>query len=57
MERNNLTEQEYYELVRDQNIPSVYNKYNNVTNEMVEVSNGSDEDFKTYDEAMRLLND
>lgn len=57
MERNNLTEQEYYELVRDQNIPSVSNKYNNVTNEMVEVSNGSDEDFKTYDEAMRLLND
>lgn len=57
MERNNLTEQEYYELVRDLNIPSVYNKYDNVTNEMVEVSNGSDEDLKTYDEAMRLLND
>lgn len=57
MERNNLTEQEYYELVRDQNIPSVYNKYDNNTNEKIEVSNGSDGDFKTYDEAMRLLND
>ncbi|KAI8420363.1 hypothetical protein MSG28_008881 [Choristoneura fumiferana] len=57
MERNNLTEQEYYELVRDQNIDNDYdNDYNN-TKEPLEDINGSNWEVKTYDETMQLLND